>query len=671
MSRPLAAEGLLEAVQQAVPERVRTRLDKGNPADGWTWATSDAGGTVTTDTGETVTLGPAPVSVEALTCSCLLNPRCFHVLAVAASLPVPAAAAPEPEVPAGPARPAPAEGLLDEVSANVPERVKKRLGDPNPADAWTWEQGADGWVVRTDGGDLVKVAAEPVTAGALSCSCLLAPRCLHVLAVATAIAKPGAAAATAPTAAPSAPAPEPEPPPEEQVALDGGQRAVVAAMTRAALAVLAAGANGVGTTAREDLSRAVHSCRAVGLHRMARAGRRVLTQIRDLQARRPAFTLTDLAEDLRELLLVAHLLGEGRGPRSAIGTGRRSYAGVGTLRLYGLCTEPIVSAAGYGGTATLLCDAQGRIWTVSDVMPTQGTGAGRARDTYQAPASVGGATLPHRQLARQGLFVQDATASEDGRLGSGKGVKAVRSGPSAWTDDGPARRFAEGALDQLRAAARGQRDLLFLRGVVLGADDDGLLIGVEGLRRPLRGLPALDHTELSFLENLRLLARAEGLPLRLIARPAPRRHTVSLLAVGPDDPIEGAPRLVLPDDWGGRCNLGHDRLLHAHLEGDLVPVAQELALPDEGLEDPLVTLRRRVQRMALGGRATLPGDVRATVDREASWLRAHHLGTAADALSALADEAASGTTREGLAQAWLRATLVDQTVGRALAAALL
>ncbi len=679
MTRPTAGEGLLDGVSQAVPERVRKRLAAGNPAEGWTWATADQGGTETTDTGETVTLGAAPVTVGSLACSCLLGPRCLHVLAVAAALPSSVVAAPPPEpAPVAPARPVGAPGLLDAVGAAVPERVKKRLGDPNPADGWAWERGADGWTVRTDGGDLVKVTAEPVSAEALACSCLLAPRCLHVLAVATAIARPAVApTAPAPSAAAAAPAaPEPPPPPpEEAVPLDGGQRAVVTAVTRAARAVLHAGATGVGATAREDLRRAAHASRAVGLHRLARAGTRVLRQVTDLQSRRPSFTLGALTEDLRELLFVAHELGRGAATRSTLGVGRRAYSPVGALRLYGLCTEPVVSA-GFGGTSTLLCDAQGRLWTASDVMPSNPGGgpggpaldAGRARATYDAAANVGGATLPHRQLCRQGLFVQDATASDDGRLGSGAGVRAVRAGPSSWDDDGPRRRFAEPAERQLGRAIRGGESWLFLTATVLGADELGLVLAVEGLSRPVRGVPASDHTELAFRDDLRLLARAPGLRLRVIARHVPRPRTISLVAVG-QAPGEapGELRLILPEEWGGRCNLGYDRLVAAHAPG-LQRDPAELPGPEGEDDDPLVALRRRVERMALGGRGTLPGDVRGAVEREAAALGARHLPTGAAALIALAEAAAPGAPPDHLADAWLAAAVYDQAATRAILA---
>ncbi|MEQ1570261.1 MAG: hypothetical protein ABMA64_31795, partial [Myxococcota bacterium] len=562
-----------------------------------------------------------------------------------------------------PARPVAAPGLLDAVRAAVPTRIHKRLEGGNPADGWVWTAGSDGWTVAA-GDDTVTVS----TAGAvgpehLGCTCLLSPKCLHVLAVATAIADAGPAteAAPAPVVVEAPIALEPV------VPLDRGQRGAAAAMVRAATAVLLAGATGVGATAQQDLVRAVHSAKAVGLHRLAKAGTRVNRQVKDLQRARAQFALDDLVDDLRELLLVARVLSGDRPTAGYVGTARRTYDPVGTLRLYGLCTEAVLSTTGVGGVVTVSCDATGRVWTVPDVRPDWGPAK------YDASPGIGGLTLSHRALGRSGLFAQDATASVDGRIGTGGGVKAVRSGPSSWDDPGPASLFAAPLSRQLdRAFAGGAGEpWLFVSGQVIGAHDDALLLAAPDLGFPLRLVTASDHPDLRYRDNLRLLARAPGLPLRVIGRLAPGpRGTVAPIAIGPwnlTDADPELPKLALPKEWVERCNLGLDLLVASHVEriGAALTEVQPLEVERP---DPLEAMRRRVARLALGGRGTLPGDARSAVEREMGALRRELLPTAAATLGQLADAAAAARTEGGdrLVSAWLAAAVFDEAARRSL-----
>jgi hypothetical protein len=542
-------------------------------------------------------------------------------------------------------RPAGAAGLLDAVRAVVPERIRKRLEAGNPAEAWTWSSEADHTVVTTDGGERVRVVhrAQGVEAAGLSCSCLLSPKCLHVLAVAAA------------PAAVERPAPLPSPP----ASLDAGQRSALAATQRAARTVLAAGAVGAGATAIDDLRRAVHACRATALHRPARAGQRVLTGLTELRNARPQFSLAALSSDLRELLWTVELLARGRGLESDVGTGRRTYTPVGTLRLHGVACEPVAASTGHGGTSTLLVDATGQLYTVSDVRPG---GAGRARATYEAAAQIGGATLAHRELARYGLFVQNATRSPDGRLGMGEGVRAVRASRGTF-DDGPiARRFAEPVERQL--ANPEATGWLFLTATLFGVDGGALVARIDGLAAPVRLVAPTDHREFAFVENLRLLGRAPGLRLRLVARPAGRRRTLAVLAVAP---APGETRLQLPDDWGGRASLGYDQLRGANVEG-LAAREVEVALTEDDAPDPLAPLRRRVERVVLGGRHTLPGAAAPSVEREVASLRANQLSGGAELLSALF-RAGRAPEPEVLPNEWLRAATWLDVVGAQLATA--
>ena len=72
--------------------------------------------------------------------------------------------------------------LVAELTEAVPKRIVRKL-DKKPELAESWDWSAAG--VGTDKGETVSWSLEDGTVSTLSCTCLLAPRCLHVLAVAT------------------------------------------------------------------------------------------------------------------------------------------------------------------------------------------------------------------------------------------------------------------------------------------------------------------------------------------------------------------------------------------------------------------------------------------------------------------------------------------------------
>src|SRR6516225_3689530 len=80
--RPTVSPELIATIIESTPDRVRRRLDRTpNAAASWDWQASEAAWSVDTG-GETVTLPHGHVlSMEQLTCTCLLSPKCFHVLA--------------------------------------------------------------------------------------------------------------------------------------------------------------------------------------------------------------------------------------------------------------------------------------------------------------------------------------------------------------------------------------------------------------------------------------------------------------------------------------------------------------------------------------------------------------------------------------------------------------
>ncbi|HEU0030459.1 MAG TPA: hypothetical protein VFQ53_07500 [Kofleriaceae bacterium] len=570
-------------------------------------------------------------------------------------------------------RPKIAADVAATLTAQIPARLVKKLdADPTIAERWTWAAGT----ITTDKGETVRFTLVDEIITEVGCSCLLGPKCLHVAAVVAVLEPAEGSAAPAATvevveveAAPAAPA------------VDNAADAIAAAQRsfRALADVLGAGAEATGTFAQAEVLRAIHACKTAGLHRLAQTQTRALRSIRELRADKPEFALEVLTADLREGLVVAHLLAAGELAPELVGRARRDYEPIGNIRLRGVLTEAVVARSGYAGAITYLVDDKGQLYTRADVAPGD---VGRAAGAYDGAANIGDAVLPHRELCRTGLFVSGATASADGRLGAGQKVKAVKaSEPSRWDGEHLAPRFREPLADQLaRIAARDGEpeelrpagwDLAFVEGIVVGGPAGvGMVAQGDVL---VRFTTALEHKTLAARDNLGVLAKASGLHVRAIGRVrvgSPRQ--LELLAIGP---APDETRLALPDAWHGRANIHYDRLSIPPL-GD-VPRIQVAPAPPT--DDLLSVLRRRVERCVLGGAGTLPTHAIAELEREAATLTERALRGGADVLldlAALAHDAARSATgarkpidRATFARAWLRAALYEDAARRRLSVA--
>jgi len=246
------------------------------------------------------------------------------------------------------------------------------------------------------------------------------------------------------------------------------------------------------------------------------------------------------------------------------------------------------------------------------------------------------------------------------------------------------------ALDVPFDERRAGWDLLFLQGIVIGVHGPSLIVAVEADGRwppiALRCLAPNDNPALRYRENLRQLSRCPGLPIQFIARvrlEEPR--TVHLLAVGPwersENPDEPSapPFLKIPGDSRARVNLGLDRMRGSWLVGAgdagtvaaLTPRDEESSLPD-----PLAPLRRRIHRVALGGRGTLPPEAGDAVCAEIASFERRMLPNAAEVLRELVESAASmertlsgqrkAASADILARAWIRAAAYEGAATRAL-----
>ncbi|CAM5662954.1 hypothetical protein [Streptomyces aurantiogriseus] len=520
-------------------------------------------------------------------------------------------------------------------------------------------------------GDIVRIAVDDDTdlelhapggtvtsADAIRCGCLLAPDCLHRAAAASA----APVAEDTPVADTAVPAEVREEAEVETASPD--QRAAARAVFDAASAVLEAGTDGAGAVLQAELLRAAHTARLAGLPRASAAAVSVVTGVRAARSADPAYRLADLAGAVRDVLGVAHRLPRATGPDlvGLRGTARQPYRPDGSLRLYGLFSEPVLTATGYAGAVTWTADADGRLHTVSDVAPG---GPSRATGAADRAVRIGDTALTHRELSRAGLAVSGATVSPTGRLGAGAGVRAVRASGASWRGEPLDRLWAVPVAEQVTRALDGGHDLLFLDVTLTGAvretTGDCLLADCAGV--PLRLVTAHDDPALPFRDNLRLLSAARGSRLRVIARlvPGPLPRALLLAAEHPTDPT-------------ARVDLGLDRLQRADLPASTGPLPGAVAPAVD--EAPLHLLRRRVHQAVSGGRRVLafPGGG----SGDGARLRRLGLGTAGDLLDEL-HAAAADRSRDAFgrllpadmdrfARAWLAAAVYTDAVERGLCA---
>lgn len=569
--------------------------------------------------------------------------------------------------------------VLAEAVEQLSARLRKKLDAATASCGALASSGADGAVVIGFGEDTV-VTLHPGPGGAVTeagqavCTCLLAPRCLHRAAALGAAPLADADTDTDPPApAPAQPAtPEPaEPagPAEPEVTLTDAQLRAAAALWRAAADALAAGVTAGGAVVQAELLRAAHTARLAGMPHAEAAALRVVRGLRAARGQQARQRLGALTAAFRELLRTAALLAAGRADAALTGTARRAYAPGGSLQVYGLCREPVLSATGYGGVVTHLLAPDGAAYSLSDVRPG---GLARARGAGSASVALGGAVLDHAGLARGGLRIVGATVSPEGRLGAGRGVRATPLRGIAWTEEPAAALFARPAAEAVADRPADQEGaepaLLGCEVAVVGAAGEHLLVRELRPGAPLLRLrPAHPHPELAHTANLRRLGSYPGLLLRVLGRPdLDRAATLRPLAVGP---VPGAEyTLRLPEEWLGRADLGYDRLQGIHFPPRAADPAPEPAPtgPDPLADSPLWRVRRLLETGVAGGRRAVAEAGRGAEPLAAYGpLRRAGLTGAADLAAALTAEAdrrprdtfgrLADPSPEAYARAWLSA----------------
>jgi len=539
VSRPEIAADVLAALMQAVPERVAKKLDAApRTSDGWTWVSAEA---VTVFTGsETVTLqgggarGPI-VRREDVTCTCLLQPRCFHVVAVVSVLPV-----------------ASGGGADDQ---DTPAAATTLAIVAEPSDTLTQSQ--------------IATAEEALRVGAQ---------------------------------------------------------------------LLTHGLSRVSTLRLADLVRVAHGCRKEGLPRLEGAVMGVFDSARALRDESPDFTLEHAEAVLSDLLLVATMLSARRDGSDWVGVARRAYRDVGALKLAGVACAPVV-AKGYAGVVTYFTDGD-RVFACQEVLPGDEE---RAVHAYDAQLRFGEVSLSHRDASRAGLVFAMARVSRDDRLGAGKDVTCAATPRDAALVE---RLFAEPVARQLARVDREERHgLVFVRGTMRPG---AIELAETQVALPL--IVPIDHPRFAYRENLERLASV--------------RAQVSLVAALPPGALALTPVAVKLEDakW---VNLAYDRLGRAEVpDGDVPGDPAALDLGGDAGRSVLDPVRRRLLRFALMGEQSLPGAALPEVARECARLRASLMPAAADCLEVLATTAR--TTPQAVAQGWLALRVYCETAERAL-----
>ncbi|MFO0960352.1 MAG: hypothetical protein U0800_23440 [Isosphaeraceae bacterium] len=508
-------------------------------------------------------------------------------------------------------RPTISPDLVASMIESTPDRVRRRLDrSPDAAAEWPWLEGEAAWTVVA-GEETVTLPHGHLAGDAqIRCTCLLSPRCFHVLACLTRLevalieapperADPIASAASDPTA--------------DLVEPSASQRHAARELVAAASQLLGVGVASGGVVVQSGLLRSIHQVRAEGLHRAAAMGLRVLTGTGEVRSRSPSADPAQLAEDVADLLETCQrLLHEKAIPGFWIGTARRRQIPVRPRKLRGLFAEPILTRTGFAGAAAYLLGDDGRIYTASDVRPGE---ARHARDAYMGGIEIGTLIQPAKRLARGVYLGTDLTASPDGRLGRGKGIRIAEQGSSNWYGQELESRFQRPLEDQWAAmyehaclpedTREAGWDFAFFEGTILGASGPELLFQPIGKAQIVRLAIANEGEDLSFRENLRMLSHAPGLRLKIIGRVSPADpRIVSPLAVAPiseGQRDDHGPRLEIPDSWCGRVCLGFDEiqrpfLVNARPSPGLVPIHGQ---PID--DDPLGPLRRRWIAAMLSG----------------------------------------------------------------------
>ena len=550
-------------------------------------------------------------------------------------------------------RPELVAGLIDQ----APSRVRKRLDKaPAVAETWTWKV-TETAVSISAGEETVYLGIDAQSkivsdAKQVSCSCLLSPKCFHVLACVSCLpidsTMATAHAATSDTM-----------PVDSEVLADAPNVDITDAMREAAQRgidaiemMLHSGARRCGVVVQSSLLRAAHQCRAEGLVNLSAAILSIVEGVVRLRAQSGNTDASQLQSDLARAIVFARQVAlQPSTDLQTIGQARRSFAPVNLSRLVSLLAEPIVTRSGYAGVCVYLLADDDQIYQVSEVRPGE---ADLASQVYRGGFELGATTISALQLCRSSVDVQNMTASPDHRLGRGSKTRWAMRKQTASPTDEPLADQVEQVFSRPEAST--DTDFVGFRCEVLGRQQDSVLVKAENVSRLLTLRIALDTDQVTFRENLELLARSPGLELFVSGRL--RRNeagSIDALMIRVDERVADSsdrPHLELPGSWQNVCQLGLDRLERHFFsqtdpEDDLRPRRPtENNRSETGPRTDLVAgLGRQQIALVLGGRGSIASPSSQGHRRMIRKLKRQMLPTAAELAEAVASVAGATESR--------------------------
>ncbi|MFO0923583.1 MAG: hypothetical protein U0905_13975 [Pirellulales bacterium] len=530
-------------------------------------------------------------------------------------------------------RPKIAPLLLAELVEQVPGRVRKRLdGSPGIAETWIWRQTELIWTVQAHE-ETVRLESANGTLEKIhqvSCTCLMAPKCFHILACCSCLSlntdevqvlsESEDLIATKEAFTSEANSSRPNP----MVEVTESMRSAASKVRESLATLLQVGARNAGTLVQSTMLRAGHTCRVSELYALSHTVLRIAEGVQRFRQQSDQASSPLLKEDVASALLACHwIANHANVPRWIIGQARRSFEEIDVRKLNGIMAEPIWTRSGFAGVSVLMQDtAQGDLYTVNELRTGD---MSLVHQAYRGGIELGGVTVEAKSLCRSTYTVQELTASSDGRLGKGKTTRWALAKKES-TQPFRFGRFSDSVAQQVRAVfawldiPEDHRpagwDLIAFDATVVGALDAKVVVQVDDVTQHWKLGIAIDAPELEFRHNLQLLARCPRLRLRCLVRvkwdeplsaDLMAVHGIAPLPTGDD---HNRPLLELPDTWQEVCSFGLDRLERHYIRG-IERWSEEIDMESNGHlvnsnAKYTAPLDRRLIGLVLGGRDSVP-----------------------------------------------------------------
>ncbi len=497
--------------------------------------------------------------------------------------------------------------VVAEITEALPSRIRRRV------DALLAEGVVTGPVVSF-GNATVSLHAELITQSTqLVCDCLLAPTCAHRAVVALSLRldegeDDGVSAPSGPVAS-TQPHPQGDDDIKAQPPAAPVRRRLSRAQRELAELVLA-DLRQVLLTGSAHLDAAARSRLVVDLHRMrvaqlVLADRALTAFVHDLTGS-PATRCASFAAASLNLHQLVNLPSEAEAD-DLLGRSREEYRPIKGLRLSPLFAEPILVSSGFAGVQVTFQDRQGGTWQLVRMRPG---GTDKIEWLYQAGETWAGISASQLQLSRHQLLIANGTARKDGRLGSGRQVRAAIQ--AAWNSWGE--------------VPEGYR---VVAGAITGGNRHSLMVADETLQL----LPAAQTLGAGLATEL--FGAAVGTQVRCLSREG------RLLGM-----IPGEGMIQVPAHLGGVWWPGLDRVDRSWV-GQLPELSQATVMVDTtdwGASSPQIraVTQRWCQRVLDAGPAVLSSPM---LDRDAAWLRAAGAPFASELLIGVRAACQQGTRR--------------------------